>query len=365
MPIPRPKILSVITVPTGGWTIKIYRSQVVSFDTSFTAVLPAGDYFMAFDLQSDDFLWKLQDVINVAATYHTGNGINFWIDPDTHKAKLAFVDSYYAADPARDVKIAWPENDGASIANALGFDGSADYSSTGVDYPVLTGDWHHAYGWYADEDGSLGDLSIEDVDNPEAEQSVAPSGHVKTHYIASRYTNSIALQFVPRDKMFSGDVGYATTPVAPYEKNEPLQCWWKEARQGKRFRVYRDGYLNTDRAVDRGVANAAGQQGTTITDADKAWDTDPQVYKSRLVYVSMTVNTVTVLLRMFISSHTATALTVPNDFDQDMNAAVYYIFDQPYQTYVLDLKSTPRFEPRERPHIDRFDLTLELLRYES
>ena len=45
--IERPKILSAIVVPTGGWAFVIDLSKTTDYDTAVTATLPAGTYYLS------------------------------------------------------------------------------------------------------------------------------------------------------------------------------------------------------------------------------------------------------------------------------------------------------------------------------
>ena len=69
MSIPRPKILSVFTVPTGGWNFVVYVSKSSQYDTKLTMTIPAGDYFMSGDNQDDDdFLYQIEKLTQAAIT---------------------------------------------------------------------------------------------------------------------------------------------------------------------------------------------------------------------------------------------------------------------------------------------------------
>jgi hypothetical protein len=59
----RPKILTAVTVPTGGWDLKIYFSVAGAYDTDVTVTIPAGTYFLADDGQDDDFIRVLNTEI--------------------------------------------------------------------------------------------------------------------------------------------------------------------------------------------------------------------------------------------------------------------------------------------------------------
>src|SRR3990167_8625070 len=136
MAIPRPKILTAITIPTGGWVFKIYASVATQYDTAVTATIAAGTYYMANDGQSDDFLMELQDKLNtaVAASAVGADGhVVFWIDPDNHKVKIGFDGDHYQGATPQDIKLAWTEEDGSDIAKVLGVDDPADDTATAAD----------------------------------------------------------------------------------------------------------------------------------------------------------------------------------------------------------------------------------------
>jgi hypothetical protein len=379
MGIPRPKILTAFTIPTGGWTFKLYVSRLAEYDTAVSVSLAAGDYFVAWDCQSDDFLFYFSNQVNAAidaahAAFPT-DSIAMWID-SSHKVNIGFDASYYSGNPARGIKLAWTENDGDDVAAVLGFDSSADdtnSSAGGSNYKVFVADWHHAYGWYADEDGLIENLNIEDASEVYALQSRAHSGAVRTQRIAQRFSNTLSLQFLPRNKTFSQNVAYGAANVHPYERNWGLECWWIAAQQGTRFRVYRDGRQDVASASVTGSSTASNT--TTLTNSNVSMDTDPQAYKGRLLYVPVfgagfAVNPETSDLypaRFYISSHTATVFTVANAHPIPENISgqisTYYVFDQPYQTYVLNLDAMKTFAPRELPALDRYSIDLPLYRY--
>lgn len=380
MAIPRPKILTAFTVPTGGWTLHVDISDAAQYDITVQATVAAGDYFVSWDNQSDDFLKALADALNnaldasAAAWITNDDAVVVYLDSD-HKVNIQF-DQYFTS-THQDVKIKWTAGEGSDIAGVLGFDGSADDAQTGGDDPLFTADWHHAYGWYADTDGILAGDMAENADHANALQSVAPSGHVKTHYVGGRQTNELQLQHVPRHKMLSADVGYTVAPVHPsganilssaYARNEPLQCWWKEARQGIRFRVYRDAHVDTAKASDQGEMDAA-TDATTLTDAAKSWATEPQRWAGRILYVDNWSKT-DAPGKWHIASNTATVLTVTaasgTDLPIDDNAdKTYHLFDHDYDTYVLDMERMKKFAPMEIPNIDKYNLTIPLMRYEA
>lgn len=360
---PRPKILTALTVPDGGWSLKVYVDNAGSYDLAVTGTIPAGDYFVSGDSQSDDFLLAVMDAMYAAldacaaANYNgsDADGKLLVTMNEDHTISLAV-----GSDKSLDMRVAWTEEDGASIGAVLGFDTTADLDIEG---DVASGTWQHAYGWYADEDGLAGSLPVQDTVEQLSAQSISPAGYVKTISFARRYTNAIGLRLLPRGKVFSGGKAYTESPVWPYEKNEPLECWWQEARQGVRFRVYLNNQITAALAEERG--NASGGTSTTIVDASKSWDTDPQQFAGKLARVIMFEDAGNATIGFYVSSHTSTTITVPNDI---CNTAVasgmgYCVFDHRYGTYVLDAGSMPRFEASENADINRYSIEIPLLRY--
>lgn len=380
-PCPQPKLLSYFTVPAGGWQLKLYLSASAQYDTPVTCTVPAGDYVMAWDAQSTDFLWKLVNVLQTAITalgspFNAGTAlVAVMIDATTHKVRIGFDHTFWTTATRRQVKIAWTELDGPDIAKVLGFDESADDASTATNNPVFTADYHHAYGWYADDDGLVeGDLA-EDESIPEVQQSVSPaSGHVHSHYVGSRFANMLKLVYLPRLKTFSRDVGYTAASAYPFERNEPLECWWKEAVEGKRFRYYRSGQILVARAVETGAFD--GVSSTVLTVPGRAWSASPQRWVGRLLYdpqysVTSFASIGQMPARYYIASNTADTLTVANTYPPadalgaSSNSNTWYIFEQPYREYVLDMAKTKSFLPIERPALDQYDHPFNFLRYEA
>jgi len=371
MSIPRPKILTRVTVPSGGWTWDIDVSDVAQYDTNLTSTVAAGDYYISGDNQSDDLLFALTTSIkaDIVANGLSGTAM-IWIDPDTHKASIqVYGTDFVDATGDNDVRInfsSWS----AGLCAALGYD-TSDVAKTTEDNPTFEADWHHGYGWYADEDGQ-GDIMPVDRSMAYSIQGKSISGKVKTQFFGESFASELRLEFLERNssgrtKVFSNGVGYGTASVWPYNRNEPLECWWEEARKGIEFRVYRDGYINTSRAASTGTSTAASV--TTITDAGKSWSTDPSRWVGCIKYSPVFIENPQ---SFYISANTATQLTVPNAHPSGIDAdggalglggQTYYIFDHPYQTYVVDLKEMSEFAPREHAAIDRWNITIPLLRY--
>lgn len=364
MAIPRPKILTPVTF-AAAQDFVFTVSVAASLDTQKTAVVPAGTYYIAWDGQADDLLHVLLTQI---VAQLSGEGSTYYpsvkLDTD-NKFAIRWDGTHY------EDSVGW-ENDvsldhtssTAALVKALGFDNSADDSSTGTDFPTFTADYQHGYGWYANADGQLVTHLVEDRNMAVTPQSVSLSGRVTSQNIGERFTNVLELAWLDRDQTHSAGVGYVTTPVYPYAWNQPLECWWREAMQGTEFRVYREGRNDTDPYIETGVADASS--GTTMVDAAKAWATDPQEFKGKLATSTDSRGGTT---RMYISSHTATALTAPAAYANLRNYAwtgqTYYVLDQPYRTYVVDLEKMKEFAPTEHQDEDYYSVTIPLLRYES
>lgn len=374
MAIPQPKILSAITVPTGGWVFKLYVSRLAQYDTEVTATIAAGTYFLSWDNQSDDFLYAFGVAVNAAIdaahAAFPSYSLQCWLD-SSYKVNIGFEDSYYQGSPARGIKLAWTEQDGDDIAKVLGFDYSADDTNTsagGSNNKTFTADWQHGYGWYANDDGLLRDSMVEDESEVAAMQSVAESGLTRTQRIGQRFLNTIKLEFVPRDRMWSQNVGYGASSVYPYEKNQGLECWWLQAQQGYRFRFYRDGRHTLAAAAVAGTATGATT--TTLTDSGRSFDTDPQPYAGRLLWIDRWGTNINFPARFYVSSHTATVLSTGNAaaYSQNMNTggSGYHVFDQPYQTYVVDLAKMRSFKPVQTAEaLDVYSIEIPVRRYVS
>ena len=379
MSIPRPKILTRVTVPTGGWAWDIDISKAAQYDTSLQGTIAAGDYFVSGDNQADDLLYALQTSVQAAITAASVSGTFIaCIDEETtsHKVRFGFFGSGFVdATGDNDVRLnrsAWA----TGLCAALGMT-TADEASTATDNPFFTASWHHGYGFYCDEDGQ-GQLV-----NPVGRlltstgQGVAPmTGHVKSIYYGDRYTNALTLQFLERyeqgrTKVFSDGIGYGAAPIHPYNRNEPLECWFMEAMQGIEFRVYNNARIDRTVANDTGSRTGVGAQ--TLTDAAKSWAVEPFRWKGAILYTQRYFESASydVLPQSFyVSSHTGTVLTVPTSHPSGGGPASqsyldYYLFDHQYGTYVLDISGMAEFNPTEHKAIDRWDLTIPLLRYEA
>ena len=375
MPIPRPKILTQVVVPTGGWEIKFACTLAVQFDTSVDATVPAGTYYMAWDYQDDCLLYQLEYALRVAgkAAFLFDNdfgGIKVYLD-SANKVNIAFNgDGYKGAN--NDVRLE-ATGSSADLMSALGFYASADVDKTADDNPVFTADWQHAYGWYSDADGQLGSLLVDDISVVTTPQRISYAGHTFGQQIGERFANELRLQWLTRALTYSNGIGYGEAPVRPYARNKGLECWWREASQSKAFRVYRDGRnQDYESAVAAPTSAAAtGTSGVYQNDAGIAYETEPQEHKGRLCETIVNGTSGTVCEdaphRFFISSHDDDELTSPNEIEilSFTESTPLYIFDQRYRTYVVDLTRMREFSPTEHQGEDYYDIDIPLLRYEA
>jgi len=370
MPNPRPKILSVVTIPTGGWVVTLYvdsdGNDGEDYDEKIQFTMAAGDYFVSGDNQSDDFLHefmaKAYTALDTGATdadynQSTAEGKPvLWIDDTTHKVKIEVGSNH-------DMRVAFDEDDGDEVSAVLGFSGNSIDLHGAV---VQTADYPHAYGWYADGDGYLENDDWEDIAEAYVSQAFAITGQAKTAYTCQIYSNYLRLGLLPRDKTWSDSVGYATSAVHPYTQNEPLECWWHSiGSQGKRFRVYR--YNQKDRTLAEHRGEASGGTTTTMTDNTKSWSTDPQEHAGKILKMETFIGTGP--MEWYISSNvTAIQLTVPNAVhNTNINAtdATYSIFDRTYETYIVDLQKMNTFRPVGHEKLDRYSIEIPLRRYEA
>jgi hypothetical protein len=258
------------------------------------------------------------------------------------------------------------------VAAVLGYDSSADDVSV-VDYGHFTGDWQHAYGWYAAEDGQLASLERSMAREGMAEQSISLTGAVKTQQMGyDRYTDKMVLDWLTAEQTWSAGIAYATATLWPWVRNKGIECWWNEAIQGKRFRVYRDGAkFETTRAVERMVENSGTGPEATFNDSTKALTTSPwQRHKGGILWLPTPTyathgGNATTWCKRYITSHTATVLTVPA-FIMDFNDGdIGWLFDYTYSTYVLAVDKMKAFEPEEIPRLDRYKITIPMRKYVS
>lgn len=370
----RPKILTEFTLAAAK-TFTMYIDDAGSFDKKVQATIAAGTYFVAWDMQADDFVWEVMDACYDALV---ASAVVAYSGTDSDGKLLLGIDSNGKVNMAVgndvDMRIAWTEDDTAEIGDILGFDTTADLDITSG--ALKTADWQHAYGWYATGDGWLAGMGVEDANASEAIQVNSLGGVIFTQYLDDHYRNQLSLQGVPRSATWSNGVSYATASTYPYERNVPLECWWKEAREGKRFRVYLDGYLHssTNDVAMRAVRGDVVSAGTTTTlTATGTLDDDPQEHAGMLAVIpgflpasQATFDAAIPYQRFHISSHTTSVYTLPNallNVQTDDNATTYYVTDQRYRTYVVDLNQMREFNPAELPNIEQYDITIPLRKY--
>lgn len=369
MGIVRPKILSVVTVPSGGWDLDFTVSVAGSLDTPLTATIPAGNYFISWDAQSDDLLHAVTTQIRAAIVAGPGGTNRFpYVGLNTaQKVVFFFGGSNFTGAPKQDVALNWTTS-AAGLASALGVNASADDTSTGVNNPSFTMDYQHAYAWYSTEDGQLESIQREDINENLAEQAVTYGGQVKTVRYADRYTNTLKLNWVAHTSMWSGGVQYGSASY-PYTYNVPLECWWYEARQGKRFRVYRNDTLTYGAAGSRFLEKGTNEVASTtqLQDSGKTWPQNPQQYTGQHVLFYHQVNSGGIMARARISSHTGTVLTLPTSAGgttwDETSGEGFTITEGKYGTYVLDHEKMSMFEPNEIPNIDRYGIEIPMRKY--
>lgn len=371
--IPRGRICTRVTVPTGGWAWDIDISTGGgSLNTNLTGTIAAGDYFITGDNQSDDLMYALQNSIQTAIDAGPGGSSRNLIadiDPITHKVEIRF-DGLAFNSPNEEVRLNLASWD-ADLCAALGFD-TSNVTINGTNQPVFTADWHVGYNWYADEDSQTKDIRVVDTPMTFSLQSTSISGKVKTQFFGDKFTNELEFQSLERNeqgrtKVFSDGKGYGEAPVHPYNRNEPLECWWHEAKKGIEFRVYRSAQLDITKANDRGTGSVTTT--TTLTDSAKAWSVEPFRWVGLLLHWPgyYENNDGGVGQSFYVSANTATQITVPNAHPSglplDVQGDPYYLFDHRYETYVLDVDGMSRFRPRERRQTDRYDISIPLKRY--
>jgi hypothetical protein len=364
LPIPTPKILSKVTVPTGGWTMAYsYKNGAGYVDATFS--VPAGSYYVSGDGSSSDFIYAFANAFQTAANAAISANADIWCWINTsNKVVIGFTGTHWRTAVAdnHNVKLRWTTSDSPSVGKVLGFDVSAVDENTTVDNPTFTADYQHAYGWYASDDGCLAADLVEDVEESTVFQSRGPSGVTRTQYAASAFRNMLNLQFVARDRMFSREALYTETPGYPYEINQGLECWWLQAKQGTEFRVYR--HSRYDRLIDGGTLTSAGAN--TSTDSVKSWTVNQWAGYCIYIAAYTRATDVSALAMSYIESNTATVITHQTPYLGSFQTNGYRILPFRYQTYVLDLSGNgARFEPEEIDVIDRYNFKAKLLRYES
>ena len=358
----RPKILTAVTVPSGGWDIDFTISDGVS-PQALTATISAGTYFVAWDAQSDDLLFEVATQMRAAIVgggLGASRGVYVSLN-EAHKVEIHFIGANFAGSPNNEVELNWTTSN-ADLIKALGVDGTADDTSTGTDNPIFTLDRQHGYGWYSTEDGQLEAYPREDFNEATRTQSRALDGSVKTVLWASRYDAQATFGFLTAQNTWTQGKGYGDAPVYPYEYNQGLEAWWEAVKDGTQFRFYeRD--TPAARAVD-GVEHGVNDlnSSTSLRDSGKSWQDN--IWQNMLVVFDRTS---TRTYRLFINSNDTNTLTVatePNGFGWDTSAsAPFTIYDARYQTYVIDDPQARRFEPTEIPNLNRYQIDIPMLRY--
>lgn len=365
--IPQPKILTRIDVPAGGWLFRIKASVAAPFDTTVNATIAAGSYYLAWDMQADDLLFEIMTKMQAALTAAVG-GCSFfaWVD-SAHKVHLSFDGAAFVGATKRQVRLDWPAG-AADLAKALGFDHSAVDDLTAGDNPQATADYHHAHGWYADEDGVLKGVPPEDWNEANVVSAMSQAGLQKGALMGERFFSSLELYGMARGKTWSGGKAYGEASTHPYARNEGLECWWRAARAGHPFRVYHDGQIVTSaaKAADYGTTMSTSST-TGFTRADRAWATEPQRWVGRILYKPVfgpAPNNAP--SRWRVTSNSATGIVVtahPAGGALGFNTTTWALLDQPYQTYQIELEKMREFKPEEIPAIDEYMITIPLTRY--
>lgn len=385
MSLKRPKILTRVTVPTGGWGMHVHI-LTDGANPHATATLPAGNYYMRGDFLGDPagqadgddlFYWLSRNLDTALDAIETdaGNGRpKVGIDPTTGKVVICFRDTNYTAANDSPVLVEWTDPASSSdLALCLGFDPTVDYAGTG-DYPTISAPHYPMYVWTADRDGQGELTSPSDNNHANSLQSTSISGKTKTQLIGDMNRNELQLRFLERElnsrtKVFSGGQAYGEAPVHPYNRNEPLECWFREARKGTPFLVYENANVDVTRAVETGTNS--GVSTSSITDAAKTWETEPQNFAGMVLwnendYVDGDNLNFGFARPYYILSNTATVINVtfgPIGSNIMSVGQRYYVLDWRYGEYVLDLKKMSSFEPTERPNIDCWDITIPLIKY--
>jgi hypothetical protein len=290
-----------------------------------------------------------------------------WID-SSHKVNLHFV-ACSAAAAARPVKIVWTAC-AAGLALALGFDATADDV---LDATPLTkqADWHHAYGWYCDEDGCLTSKPIVDVASAKILQARSLGGVVRTQRMSNYlYDSSAEFYLLTNTKTFSEGTVYGSAPPYPRNRNESFECMWYEIAGGKQFRLYRNYSLTIARCEARATGAAAVGTDEGITPVPAAldqWNNGHAIAESlTLTDAVLGANTRTAPWMSIVDDTLAAALDVnvpPGLADGFLNTEPLGLLYPCHQTYVLDVGQSGKFAPEEVPGLDKFNLSFSMMRY--
>lgn len=367
MPIPRPKILTRVTFDTDQ-AFDFDVSHLISLDTNVTGVVPAGDYYVAWDNTDDDLLHALAlamtDALEPDPPYYAGQEqFAFHINSD-HKIVLTCVGGDWTG-TQRDIRINWA-NWGSDLKKALGVTKTSSESLTGVNNNSTTFDEKHGFGWYATDDGLLEFYDWADINMREGVQSMSVAGRQRGVEYGSRYINRMILRYLPADLVWSDGNGYGDSPRHPRAMNQPLECWWNACRSGNPFRVYYDGALvDTARAAKTGTLTATND--TQLTHSGAGFETNQFV--GGLAYVGDFFSAPSdVPMRSKIltqaSGNTLTTEAPHTVSDRRWTTGqVYHLFEHTYGEYQIDLEEMEMFEPTEIPVRDEYDIEIPLVRY--
>lgn len=367
----RPKMLVGIEL-LASKQLRFQVGQTIDYDTNVDITIPAGIYYLGWDAQSDDLLWKIMSLAYTAydalasagalVSYNTSSPVGkpfFGIDT-AGRVTVA------AGEPQR---IAWDALDGPELAGYLGFAAAVSTDLTNG----ITGAYQSGYAFYCDEDGQLQEHLVEDIDIAIGPQRKALAGGVRTQHLGHQYANVLHLNHLAKVRTFSAEKGYGETPTYPYERNAPLQCFWRAACEGRPFRVYTHGRIDVAQAdlaqrAEYAGAGTAASTITTLTDTAKSYDIEPFELVGKLIALpsffvtDMPAGFTT--QRFHVDSHNATVLTVANSLhNQQFDGLQYFVLPQRYRTYVLDINQMSRFEPVRVGQIERYGLQIPLLRY--
>jgi hypothetical protein len=371
--IERPKLLSVITIPSGGWLFRVQLSDAGAYDHTANATLAAGDYYLSGDGDSTDLLCELctksTAAIRALGAPFASGYVYAWIDT-SHKVNLHFV-ACSAAAAARPIKIVWTAS-AANLALALGFDATADDV---LDATPLTkqADWHHAYGWYCDTDGNLQNKPIVDAISCKSVQARSLGGVVRTQRMSEFLRDSSAsLYMLTNAKTFSDGTAYGSTPPYPRSKNEPFECLWYEIAGGKQFRFYRNYSAELVRCEARAVGGGDGGGYEIISPVPAAvdqWNSGHVLAESlTLTDAVLGANTRTAPFLSIVDDTLANGVDPnlpPGLADGFLNAEPVGLLYPCHQTYVLNAADSNTFAPEEIPGIDRFNIDFKMMRYSA
>lgn len=366
MSLERPKILTEIEV-SANQTLNIYIDPTGTPPLGpIQATINSGTYFLAWDTQADDYLYQvtssIQSAVQLEGTY--GSAL-FWasIDATTHKITIegSNIGSF-------DFQIDWTAEDGATIGGVLGANVSAAQNSSQgevIQNRTMTMAFHHGYGWYADEDGYLMFKPLYDHTSSQVKQSITMAGNVATLKISDDiYGSALEMFAMTEEKTWSNGKGYATTPHRSYTKNEALECWWYQAIQGKRFRIYRNETQDLTRAYASGTRTSGST--TQVTASAAAFTVDDFI--GMLLYIDdYNGSNIETPQRWYITDNDANQIDVSNNTGNlqagHSDSTIFYVMDGLYDTYVLDADAMQSFEPEEIPALNRFSIAIPLRRY--